>query len=47
VKWLKGEKLKDLKDALIIWMRQMNAKNRTATDKVIKEQVEVLDSRCL
>jgi hypothetical protein len=39
---LKDEKLKDLAGSLNIWERQMNAKNGTATDEVIKEQAKVL-----
>jgi hypothetical protein len=37
VKWLKGEKLEDLEDVLVIWIEHVNVKNGTATDKVIKE----------
>jgi hypothetical protein len=32
VKWLKGAKLEDLADALVIWIWQVNVKNGTATD---------------
>jgi hypothetical protein len=39
VKWLKGE---NLEDVLVIWIGQDNAKNETANDEVIEEQVKVL-----
>jgi hypothetical protein len=39
---LKGARLDDLKDALDIWIWQVNVNNGTATDEVIKEQVKVL-----
>jgi hypothetical protein len=42
LKWLKGAKLEDLEAVLIIWLGQVNLKNGTATDEVIKEQVKVL-----
>jgi urease gamma subunit len=42
VKWLNGAKLEDLEDVLIISIRQVNAKNGTETDEVMKEQAKVL-----
>jgi hypothetical protein len=42
VKWLKGAKLEDLADALVIWIWQVNVKNGKATDEIIKEQVKLL-----
>jgi hypothetical protein len=41
VKWLKGTKL-ELEDALVVWIGQVNAKNGTAADEVIKEQAKVI-----
>jgi hypothetical protein len=35
VKWLKGAKLVDIQDALIIWIGQVNTKNGTASDEVL------------
>jgi hypothetical protein len=42
VKWLKGVKLADPEDVLVIWIGQVNSKNGAATDEVIKEQAKVL-----
>jgi hypothetical protein len=42
VKWLKEAKLEDLESALVIWIRQVNVNNVTATDEVIKEHEKVL-----
>jgi hypothetical protein len=42
VKWLKGEKREDFEDTLIIWILQMNARNGTATDELIKGEAKVL-----
>jgi hypothetical protein len=36
-----GRKIEDLEDASVIWTGQVNAKNRTATDEVVEEQVKV------
>jgi hypothetical protein len=45
VKRLKGAKHEDLEDALIIWIGQVNARNGTATDGVIKQQAKVIGQR--
>jgi hypothetical protein len=42
---MKDAELEDLEDMLIIWIRQVNAKNGTKTDEVIKEQAKVLDQQ--
>jgi hypothetical protein len=42
VKWLMGAKLEDLEDMLVIWTEQENAKNGTASGKVITNQAKVL-----
>ncbi|XP_021916826.1 tigger transposable element-derived protein 6-like [Zootermopsis nevadensis] len=42
MKRLKGAKHEDLEDALIIWIGQVNARNGTTTDGVIKEQAKVI-----
>jgi hypothetical protein len=42
VKWLKRAKHQDAEDALIIWIGQVNAKNGTATDDIIKEQAKII-----
>jgi hypothetical protein len=42
---LKGEKLEDPEDALVIWVGQMNVKNKTATVEVINEQAKVSDQQ--
>jgi hypothetical protein len=36
------QNLKDLEDALVIWIEEVNAKNGTGTIEVTKEQMEVL-----
>jgi hypothetical protein len=42
VKLLKGAKLEDFEDVLVTWIWQVNSKNGTAADEVIKEQVKAL-----
>jgi hypothetical protein len=42
LKWLKGAKLEDLEDALVIWIGQVDTNNETATDGVVKEQAKIL-----
>jgi hypothetical protein len=42
VKWLKGTRLEDFKDASVNWIWQVKVRNGTANDEVIKEQVKVL-----
>jgi hypothetical protein len=42
VKWSNGAKLEDIVDALVIWIGQVNVKNVTATDEVIKEEAKVI-----
>jgi hypothetical protein len=42
VKWLKGEKLEHFENALVIWIRQVNAKSTTAGNEVIKELAKAL-----
>jgi hypothetical protein len=42
VLWLKGGKLQDLDDTLVTWIGQVNVKNGTAIDEVIKEQEKIL-----
>jgi hypothetical protein len=37
---LKGAKFEDNEDVFVIWMGQVNVKNGSATDTVIKEQAE-------
>jgi hypothetical protein len=37
---LKGAKLEDLEDVLVIWIVQVHANNGTSTDEVIKEQAK-------
>jgi hypothetical protein len=39
---LRGAKHQGTEDALIIWLQQVNAKNGTATDEIIKEQAKIL-----
>jgi hypothetical protein len=39
---LKGTKLEELQDVLVIWIEQGYTKNKTATDEVSKDQVNVL-----
>jgi hypothetical protein len=38
----KGTKFEDIEDASVIWMGQVNVKNGTATDEVIKEEVKAV-----
>jgi hypothetical protein len=42
VKRLKGAKLEDLENLLVIWMVQFSAKNGTVPDEVVKEQVKMI-----
>jgi hypothetical protein len=42
LKLLKGAKLEDPKDALVVCVGKVNTKNRTAPDNAIKHQVKVL-----
>jgi hypothetical protein len=37
-----GAKLEDFEDVLDIWIGQLNVRNGTAADEVIKEQMTVL-----
>lgn len=40
MKLLEVTKFEDLEDALVIWLGQVNVKNETSTDEVIKEEVK-------
>jgi hypothetical protein len=44
VKWLKCAKLEDLEDELVIWIGQVNVKNRKSNE-VIKKKQQYLVSR--
>jgi hypothetical protein len=46
VKWLKGAKLENLEDALVIWIRQVNERNGSATGGVIKEKANSSADEC-
>jgi hypothetical protein len=41
-KKLKGATIENLEDASVIWIGQVNARNGTATDKVIKQRAKAL-----
>jgi hypothetical protein len=41
VKCSKDVRIEDLVDSLVIWVWQVNVKNGTAADEVIKEQAKV------
>ena len=42
----KGSKHVDLEEALAIWAEQFNAKDSTATDKVLKERTNMMCKYC-
>jgi hypothetical protein len=42
VKWLNDAELEDLEAVKVTWTGQVKVKNETATDEVIKEQMNVI-----
>jgi hypothetical protein len=43
---MKGTKHEKMEEALTIWIEQLNVKNGTATDEIIKEGAKMMCKHC-